>query len=60
VTPLAAAEVQALEQAPPAWPDGVQSLYLRITPRRVTGRRYPVVTIPEQRPTAPVAREELG
>lgn len=33
-------EARDLQQRPRSWADGMQSLYLRIEPRVVTGRRY--------------------
>ena len=33
-------EVPQLQQRPRSWAGGVQSLYVRIVPRAVTGRRY--------------------
>jgi nitroimidazol reductase NimA-like FMN-containing flavoprotein (pyridoxamine 5'-phosphate oxidase superfamily) len=37
---LAGHEARHLQQHPRSWADGVHSLYLRIVPRMITGRRY--------------------
>ena len=45
-------EARRLQQRPGSWADGLQSLYLRISPRVVTGRRF------GRPPSVPGARVE--